>query len=69
MVTMLQERLDSTRSQLHEQERLTGQLTSDLKVTTEELLFWKDQKLQDVEKLDQVKYSITQQLFWWPSTS
>lgn len=55
MVAVLQERLDSTRSQLHKQERMTGQLTSDLKVTMEELIFWKDQKLQDVDKLDQVE--------------
>ncbi len=56
LVSVLQERLDSTRSQLHDQERLNGQLNSDLSLTTEELVFWKDQKLQDVEKLDQVGF-------------
>ena len=59
---MLQERLDTSRSHLHEQERLNGQLTSDLKMTIDELLFWKDQKLQDVDKLDQVEsYNIIMQ--------
>jgi len=54
MVAVLQDRLDSTRSQLQEQERANGQMNSDLKMITDELMFWKDQKLQDVDKLDQV---------------
>ncbi len=57
-MSVIQERLESTRSQLHDQEILNGQLNSDLSLTIEELVFWKDQKLQDVEKLDQVGFCV-----------
>ena len=54
MVSVLQERLESTRSQLHDQDKLMGQLRSDLQVAAEELQYWKEQRTQDIEKIDQV---------------
>jgi hypothetical protein len=55
MVSVLQERLESTRSQLYDQDKLVEQLTSDLQVAAEELQHWKEQRTQDLGKLEQVK--------------
>ena len=54
-MSVLQERLESTRSQLYDQDKLVGQLRSDLQVAAEELQYWKEQRTQDMEKLDQVE--------------
>lgn len=54
MVSVLQERLESTRSQLYDQDKLVEQLRSDLQVAAEELRYWKEQRTQDLEKLEQV---------------
>ena len=54
MVSVLQERLETTRSQLYDQDKLVGQLRSDLQVDAEELHYWKEQRGQDMEKLEQV---------------
>ena len=55
MVSVLQERLESTRSQLYDQDQLVEQLRADLQVTAEELQYWKEQRSQDLEKLEQVE--------------
>ena len=55
MVSVLQERLESTRSQLYDQDKLVEQLRSDLQVAAEELQYWKEQRTQDLEKLEQVE--------------
>ena len=55
MVSVLQERLESTRTQLYDQDQLVEQLRSDLQVTAEELQYWKEQRSQDLEKLEQVE--------------
>ena len=55
MVSVLQERLESTRTQLYDQDQLVEQLRSDLQVTVEELQYWKEQRSQDLEKLEQVE--------------
>ena len=52
---MLQERLESTRFQLHQEERKVGQLQVDLQAAAEELQFWREQRTHHVEKLDQVR--------------
>ena len=54
MVLVLQGRLESTRSQLYDQDKLVGQLRSDLQVAAEELHYWKEQRTQDIEKIEQV---------------
>ena len=63
MVSVLQERLEATRSQLYDQDKLVSQLRSDLQVDAEELTYWKEQRGQDMEKLEQVsvgeKWSLT----------
>ena len=58
MVSVLQERLESTRSQLYDQDKLVEQLRSDLQVAAEELQYWKEQRTQDLEKLEQVELNI-----------
>ena len=55
MVSVLQERLENTRSQLYDQDQLVEQLRADLQVTAEELQYWKEQRSQDLEKLEQVE--------------
>lgn len=55
MVSVLHERLESTRSQLYDQDKLVGQLRSDLQVAAEELQYWKEQRSQDMEKIEQVR--------------
>lgn len=58
MVSVLQERLESTRSQLYDQDKLVEQLRSDLQVAAEELQYWKEQRTQDLEKLEQVECAL-----------
>ena len=58
MVSVLQERLEVTRSQLYDQDKLLGQLRSDLQVAAEELRYWKEQRSQDIEKIEQVHVMI-----------
>ena len=56
-MSVLQERLESTRSQLYDQDKLVEQLRSDLQVAAEELQYWKEQRTQDMEKLEQVEFT------------
>ena len=72
MVSVLQERLESTRSQLYDQDKLVEQLRSDLQVAAEELQYWKEQRTQDLEKLEQVhriniQFLILLMVKTWPS--
>ena len=61
MVSVLQERLESTRSQLYDQDKLVEQLRSDLQVAAEEMQYWKEQRTQDMEKLEQVEFTFLYQ--------
>ena len=54
-MSVLHERLESTRSQLYDQDKLVEGLRSDLQLTSEELHYWKDQRTQDLEKFKRVR--------------
>lgn len=52
--SVLQESLEGARAQLRQRDGLVGQLQADLQATGEELHFLKEQRTQDMERMDQV---------------
>ena len=52
--SVLQESLEGARAQLRQRDSLVGQLQADLQATGEELHFLKEQRMQDMERMDQV---------------
>ena len=53
--SVLQESLEGARAQLRQRDSLVGELQADLQATSEELHFLKEQRMQDMERMDQVR--------------
>lgn len=54
MISVLQDRLESTRTKLQQQDSMVEQLQADLQLSVGEIQYWKDQRVQEADKLQQV---------------
>ena len=53
-ISVLQDRLEATRTQLQEQDGIVEQVQADLQVSVGEIQFWKEQQTQEADKFKQV---------------
>jgi chromosome segregation ATPase len=53
-ISVLQDRLEATRTQLQEQDGIVEQVQADLQVSVGEIQFWKEQQTQEADKFKQL---------------
>ena len=53
-ISVLQDRLEASRTQLQQQDSIVEQLQADLQVSVGEIQFWKEQQVQEADKFKQV---------------